>query len=144
MQQFINFIIHHWELWTAFFVILLAFIAFEARNKLTGIPQISPQQTTMLINREDALLVDLRDSISFTKGHVINAINVPLSDFTTKLGLLDKYKQKTIIVAGTPGQPFHKIYSQLQTNGFSKIYSLKGGIPAWQNAGLPLTKSVKK
>lgn len=140
MHQLFTFVAHHWELCLGFIIVLLLLILFEAHTRLTGMPQISPQQATLLINRQDAIVLDLRDNNSFIKGHVINAINIPATEIEPKSKQLEKYKETAIIIVLTVGQTSSKIYKQLQSKGFNKLYNLKGGIPAWQNAGLPVMK----
>jgi len=140
MQQFIEFVIKHWELWVAFFVILIVFISTELRTKLTGAPQISPQQTTLLINRENAVVIDLREQTEFDKGHIITSKNIPVANLQTKLSSLEKFKTSPIVLAFSSGQYPSNVVPTLKNGGFEKIYCLKGGIPAWINADLPLEK----
>jgi rhodanese-related sulfurtransferase len=139
MHQFIDFSLRHWELWTAFFAVLLILIILEVRNNAmsTG---ISAQEATLLINREDAIVLDIRDASSFAKGHIINAINVPQDDLDKQLTRIKKHGGKPIIIVYNQGQSFAKVILLLAENGFTKIHSLKEGIAGWQNAGLPLIK----
>jgi rhodanese-related sulfurtransferase len=141
MQQFIDFFIRHWELWAGFFAVLLLLIAFEVRSKITGIPQLSPHQATLLLNRENAVILDLRDKMNFVKGHVINAVNIPFAELDNQFKVIEKYKDQPIIVMLNVGQPISKASTVLQKQGFTKIYNLNGGISAWQNAGLPVIKN---
>lgn len=140
MQQYIEFAIKHWELLLAFFVILFVLISIELRNKFTGAPHISPQQTTHLINRENAIVIDLREKNDFDKGHIISSQNIPLADLPNKLSSLEKYKSNPIVLAFSSGQYPSNVVSTLKNSGFEKVYCLKGGIPAWVNAELPLEK----
>lgn len=140
MQPFIDFSIHHWELWLAFIVALGLFLSFELRNKLTGVPQLSPQDVTLLINRDEAAILDIRDKNSFVKGHIINSINIPLDQLNDRLKQLENYKQKALVLVSATGQSHLKAVSLLQTNGFINIKLLNGGIGAWQSSSLPLKK----
>jgi len=140
MHEFIDFALHHWELVLALVVILILLLTFELHGKLTGTSGLSPHEATLLINREDAIVLDIRDSNNFAKGHITRAINIAHADLNAKLKQLDKYKEKPIIICFVTGQPHNKVGRVLKENGFTKIYHLKGGITAWQDAGLPLTK----
>lgn len=140
MHQFIDFSLRHWELWLAFFVLLGLFFGLEFHGKATGIPAISPQQATLLINREDAVVLDLRNTDIFAKGTIIGAINIPLTEFEAKQAQLDKHQTKPIILVTSQGQSPSKIVALLKLRGFNKINHLNGGISAWQSAGLPLKK----
>lgn len=140
MQQIIDFSFHHWELILAFFVILFLLIGLELKNRITGFPQLSPQDAIFLINRNDAVIVDIREQTSFTNGHISGSLNIPLSELNEKQKQLEKYKDRPIIIVYATGQAFTKALQQLQNNGFLKLNSLDSGISSWQNAGLPLTK----
>lgn len=140
MQQFIEFSIRHWELWLAFLVVLCLLLGFEMRSRFTGFPQLSAQATTLLINRENALVLDIRDSSSFNKGHIIGSINIPLAELEDKVKSLEKHKKRTVVIIYSVGQSTTKVANLLQNKGFADINTLKGGITTWQNAGLPLIK----
>lgn len=141
MQQFIEFSLRHWELWLVFFFILILLLTFELHAKLTGTLPLSVQDTIFLINREDAILLDVRDVSSFKKGHIAASINIPFSEFKNKLSELDPYRERPIIINYSHGQSHHKIGRFLKNAGFMKCYHLKGGITSWQNAALPLVKN---
>ena len=55
-----------------------------------GGPWVNTTQATHLINREDALVVDVRDPGEYGAGHILGAKNVPLS----RLGDADISKRK--------------------------------------------------
>jgi rhodanese-related sulfurtransferase len=140
MQQFLDFSVRHWELWLAFFAILILLILFELRNRLTGLRGISPQATTLLINRDQGVVLDVRSNDAFVRGHIVGAINIALEDLANQLTRLQKYKDKTIVIVPNGTQAPGKIGALLQNNGFAQVQYLIGGIATWQNAGLPLIK----
>lgn len=140
MDQFIHFVIRHWELWLLFFVLLLALATLEFRDRIRGIRALSPQQVTHLINRENAAILDVRDSNSFAKGHIINAINIPLDDLNDKIKKIDQYKSKPVIITYGSNQSVSFAASILLKQGFNQIASLKGGMSSWINANFPLVK----
>lgn len=141
MQQFIDFSLRHWELWLAFFIVLGILIAIELYSKLSGVRQLSHHETTLLINRQDAVVLDIRDANNYAKGHIVGAISIPYEELSAKLDKLAKYKDKPIIIVYSVGQPLPKVGSLLKQNGYTKVNAIKGGIATWQNAGLPLVKS---
>lgn len=143
MQPYLSFALAHWELCLAFVIVLILLISLELRNKLSGLPQIAPSEAVLLINRDQAIVVDIRDNAQFSKGHVLGAINIPANDLEQKIKQLGAHKNKTIILINSPGQPLGKIGAVLQNNGFSSIRNLSGGINAWLDANLPLVKSSR-
>lgn len=140
LQQFIDFGFHHWELILTFFFLLIIVLVFELHQKMNGVPSASVQQTTLLINHNDGILLDIRDNNAFKKGHILGAINITQSEIESRLKEIIKYKEKPVILIYNLGQPHHKVSNFLKKNGFTDLYHLKGGISGWQNAGLPLVK----
>lgn len=141
MQQFIEFSLRHWELWLVFFVTLTLLLTFELHAKLTGTLPLSVQEAIFKVNREDAIFLDVRDTLSFKKGHIAESINIPFSELKTKLNELDSFRERPIIINYSQGQSHHKIGRLLKNAGFAKCYHLKGGMVSWQNAALPIFKS---
>lgn len=105
---------------------------------------VTPQQATELINREHARVIDVRGSEDFEKGHINNSSNVPLEHFNQRIGELDKFKERVIIVYCRSGNSAKSACSALRKAGFAKVYNLAGGAAAWEQAGLPLTRKGKK
>jgi rhodanese-related sulfurtransferase len=141
MQQFIEFSLRHWELWLAFFMILALLLTFELHIKLTAAPAVSPQQTIFLMNREGAVLLDVRNEVDFSKEHIAASINIPFSELRQKLKKLQPYHGRPIIINYSQGQPHHSVAKLLKKAGFTRLYYLKGGIVSWKNATLPITRS---
>lgn len=140
LHQLLEFSARHLPLILAFIVILILLLTFELHSKLTGVSGVSPQQTTLLINHNGAIVVDIRDAASFAKGHILNSVNAPLAELESKLKQLQKYKDKPVILNYHMGQHHHKVAKILKKNGFTDLYHLKGGVAAWQQANLPLVK----
>lgn len=101
---------------------------------------VSPLQATLLINREDAVVVDVRDASEFAAGHLPNARNIPLAQLDKRMGELDRFKDKPIIVCCQSGNRSGAACTGLTKAGFSNALNLIGGVPAWQEANLPITK----
>ena len=141
MEQFVEFVTNHIILAGAFVALstLLFLDLFGA--KLKGYPVVDPSGATQLINREDAVVLDLREGNEFHNGHIVNAVHVPLSSLKDRQSELEKYKSKPIIAVCRSGSRSGAACSQLKKAGFENIYNLKGGMMAWQHASLPIDKS---
>lgn len=103
-------------------------------------PSVDTLQATLLINKEDALVLDVREPAEAAAGRIVHSRNVPLSQLASRIGELEKYKDRPIIVSCASGNRSMSAAGTLRKNGFSKVYSLAGGIGAWQQAGLPLER----
>ena len=119
-------------------LLAMSFRRPSGRNSLT------PTQATMLINREDAQVIDVRETEEYVAGHVPESRHFPLSRLEERAGELDKYKNTPLIVICQTGARSGKACQQLEKLGFTKVHSLDGGANGWQEAGLPLKKGAKK
>jgi rhodanese-related sulfurtransferase len=139
MHQLLEFAGNHLLL-VATLIAILSLLIHNLATDLGGKGMVGPQQATELINREDGVVVDVRPMADFNKGHIIHAINIPMSGFQNQLGQVEKYKQKPVIVACRSGAQSSHACKLLQRNGFERVYNLKGGILAWQSKNLPMSR----
>jgi rhodanese-related sulfurtransferase len=118
-----------------------AMLLWPYLRRAGGGPSVSATQATQLINREDALVVDVRDPAEYGAGHILGAKNVPLSRIDAGgAEIAPKRKDKPVIVYCDTGKRAAKAAAALRSQGFAKVLSLSGGLGAWQQAGLPVEK----
>ena len=139
IQQLSEFAINHLLLVSAFVVILAMLAGVEVRHRFGKVRDIAPGEATRLINHENAVLVDMRNDKDYREGHIVNAVHVP-AEQNDAAGKLDKYRDRPLIVCCRSGNQSLRLCSELTKKGFASVYNLKGGLHAWQQAGLPLTK----
>lgn len=104
---------------------------------------VGPAEATQLINREDAHILDVREASEYAAGHLPEAKNIPTSVLAGRIGELDKFKDKPIIVCCASGMRSNKACGELKKQGFEKLYNLTGGVDAWVGAGYPIKKGAK-
>ena len=139
MTQLLEFLSNHPILSMVFFVLAGMLVwTFVGGG---GGRRVEPVQATRLINDEDALVIDVRSDGEYAQGHIVNAINQPFSGLAQQIPKLEKHRDRTIITACRTGHQAASASGVLRKNGFEKVFSLSGGISAWQNASLPLTKN---
>jgi len=112
--------------------------------KGTGGKSLSTTQATLLINRENAVLVDVSEPGEYESGHVPEARNIPSGQIADRVSELEKYKDKPLILVCQTGARSMTACNKLSKLGFSRVHSLNGGIGAWRTAGLPIKKGSKK
>jgi rhodanese-related sulfurtransferase len=105
---------------------------------------LNSTQATMLINREDAQIVDVREPDEYVAGHLPESRNIPLGRLDERAGELDKFKETPLILVCQTGARSTGACKQLIKLGFGRVHNLEGGIDAWRLAGLPLKKGAKK
>lgn len=118
----------------------LAIIGNELSGLFRGYKAIAPSDLTALVNRENALVVDLRPIADFEKGHVPGAKNVQMSQFDPENRALAAAKSLPVVLVCKTGQAAGGAAGRLRKAGFEKVFVLDGGIGAWQQAGLPMAK----
>jgi rhodanese-related sulfurtransferase len=118
-----------------------AMLLWPYARRMGGGPSVTAVQATQLINREDALIVDVRDPGEYGAGHILGAKNVPLSRIDAGGSeIAAKRKDKPVIVYCDTGNRATKAAAALRAQGFSRVVNLSGGLGAWQQAGLPVAK----
>ena len=140
MDKFIIFASHNTILVIAIIVVSLMLIHSLIGEKLKGYSSITPSQSTQLINRDNAMVLDVRENNEYGSGHIINSIHIPLSNIKSRIGELDKYKNQKVIVACRSGHRSSHACASLKKEGFEQVFNLSGGVMAWENANLPLVK----
>ncbi|MGH8706347.1 MAG: rhodanese-like domain-containing protein [Burkholderiales bacterium] len=106
----------------------------------TGGPWVNTVEATQLMNRKNALVIDVRDAAEYEKGHILGAKSFPLADLERRMEDLARHKSKPLIVDCGGGHRRTGAVPILRKHGFGDVYSLSGGYAAWQQAGLPVEK----
>jgi rhodanese-related sulfurtransferase len=127
------------------FLIAVAFVSgamlvWPLVRRGTGGPSVNTLQATQMINRQDALVLDVREQAEFAQSHILNARGLPLSQIETRIGDIAKFKDKPVIVYCATGNRSDTAAAALRKHGFSNVLNLSGGFVAWQQAGLPVQK----
>lgn len=137
MDRLFEFVVSHYILVSIFVVLLLALLALETRR---GGAKISAQGAIGLINRDAAVVVDIRDRKDFNEGRITGSVNIPLSALKSRSGELSKHKEKQLIVVDKMGQHSAMAVKQLNADGFTDVVRLSGGVADWKASNLPLVK----
>ena len=141
MQQFATFVVNHWDLFLALAVILALLTSGPLNRRMRGFSDIDPGTAVQMMNHQDALILDVRDESEIKGGKALGAIHIPLRSLKDRLAELDGYRERPIIVSCRTGSRSTTACGQLRKEGFATVYSLKGGMMAWQNDGLPLARA---
>jgi rhodanese-related sulfurtransferase len=102
--------------------------------------EVGPSEAVTLINRKDAVVLDVREQGEFARGHITNARHVPEKELAERVKELEKIKTKPVIVSCASGRRATAVAETLRKQGFADVVALRGGISAWQQAGMPLEK----
>ncbi len=140
MEDFLTFVSQNLLLFAALAVTLVMLFFNLFGSRLKGYTPVDPAEAVNLINHEDALVLDVREANEYKEGHILNAKHIPMSALQKRLGELEKDKSRPIILVCRSGSRSGHAAGVLKKHGFERIYNLSGGVMAWQNASLPLTR----
>jgi rhodanese-related sulfurtransferase len=118
--------------------LMLVWPGFRQAGKPLG-----PVLATQFINREDAIVIDVREAREFEAGQLPGSRNIPFQELRARAGELEALKEKPLLLVCTSGVRAGQACAQLQRLGFTRLNTLEGGIDAWIRAGLPLKRSGK-
>jgi len=135
MTLFLEFLIQQWVLAAALLAVIVMLVVHESRKSGTG---LSPQQAINLVNAEQGVFVDLRDAADFRAGHIVDAMHIPSSKLLNNTGLLEKYRDRPIVLVCKMGQSASAVAKKLNADGFEKVYKMTGGMMEWGNLQLPV------
>jgi len=120
--------------------LLLALVANEVNLLTRRYRALTPAALTLLINRENALLIDVSPQADYEGGHIVGSRHVAMSQFDPEHRDLAKVRDLPVAVIDKTGQSSAEACKRLAKAGFKKVYWLEGGIGAWRSADLPLVK----
>jgi len=109
-------------------------------KRFSATKEVGVTDAVQLINRQDAVILDVREPAEFKSGHIPNARNIPVGQVGERLKELEKFKARPILLTCASGNRSDTAGSTLQKAGFAQVCSLAGGMDAWQQAGMPVQK----
>lgn len=142
METYLEFAGNHPVLVSALLFSFFMLVFSELRRKSRGLTHIEPQEAVRLINN-DAVVIDLRSAEAFSKGHIVNARNIPLDELDANQEKISRFAPKPILAVCDAGMSSNRAVDSLRKSGLESVYGLKGGIAAWKEASLPLVTAKK-
>ena len=141
MQQLFEFVGNHPYLWIGLVAVLGMLIKAEFDSRMGAPIHLNAMNAIRLINNnDDALVIDVRESDAFKKGHIKGAINLPLSSIKEKIGeLAAQNKDSAVLAYCNSGATSTRACRLLAQAGFSNVHNIAGGINGWLDAKLPVT-----
>lgn len=139
-QQLMEFAGNHPYLSGGFAAVLLFWLFTEFKRKFQRFRELTPIQAVALINNEGTVVVDVSPPPDFNKGHIVDALNIPQSQFDGAEAKLLKIKDKSLLVVDKAGQTSGQAAARLLKLGATDVAVLKGGMTQWVNDQFPVTR----
>ncbi|TNC96177.1 MAG: Rhodanese domain protein [Gallionellaceae bacterium] len=109
-------------------------------NRLRGIKEVDTHAAMNLINRQNAVVLDVREQTEYDAGHIINSRLISARALKERIGELEKFRERPIVVVCRSGARATAATALLNREGFAQAHLLVGGVTAWQKASLPLER----
>jgi rhodanese-related sulfurtransferase len=141
MEQLIQYVSSHPYLVGAAVLAIIVLVTFETRQKATATSAISSQDLIRLMS-QGALVLDIRKPDDFAVAHVNGAKHLPSDQILTAGDNFKKFKEKPVVVYDESGSLSAAAVRQLQAQGFTKAFTLRGGFSGWRAENLPVAKAA--
>jgi rhodanese-related sulfurtransferase len=140
MERLIEYVTNHPLLVGAAVLALIIVVTNESRLRATAFAAITSQELIRLMN-QGALVLDIRKPEEFAKGHVNGARQLPSDQILSASDSFKKYKEKPVVVIDESGSLAAAAVRQLNEQGFTKAFALRGGFAGWRSENLPVAKA---
>lgn len=140
MQQLMEFVGNHPYLTGGFAAVLVFWLFTEFKSKFQGYSELTPAQAVSMINRNDAVVVDVSSAADYNKAHIADALHIPHSQLDGSNGNLGKLKGRPVLVVDKAGQTAGQAAARLLKLGTEEVAVLKGGMASWINDQFPVTR----
>ena len=140
MDRLLEFVSHHTWLATGTALVVALILVYEMRARAESQFSVSPQELIRLMN-QGALVLDLRPQDQFAAGHLAGARQMSGEALLAAGDTLKKHKEKTVVVYDDSGSLSASAVRQLAAQGFTRAFTLKGGLAAWRADNLPLSRA---
>ena len=141
MERLIEYVNHHPLMAASAVLAVVVVFIYESRVRASGFAAISSQDLIRLMN-QGALVLDIRKAEDFAAGHVNGAKQLPSDQILTAGDNFKRFKEKPVVVYDESGSLAAAAVRQLNQQGFTKAFSLRGGIAGWRAEQLPVTKAA--
>ena len=140
MTEYMDFAQNHPLLFAGLALVIFFIIKVEIARLTRKYQQINTNEAVQLLNRDDTVVVDVREDKEVSTGIISGAKHIPLASLPQQLSQLNKFKDKPILIYCRSGNRSGTACQKLSQAGFSDVYNLAGGIMSWESANLPISQ----
>ncbi|MEM9101245.1 MAG: rhodanese-like domain-containing protein [Pseudomonadota bacterium] len=138
MDEFTTFLGNHYLLTSAWLVVAILIVLSYIQSAASGSKNLTPQQAISLMNKDEALVVDVRSAAEYRKGHILGAINIALDKLEEKNVVLEKKQEGPIIIVCPNGLQSGTAVLKLKKLGYKNVHKLNGGLQTWKAENMPV------
>ncbi len=138
MERYIEFVLNHYLLSLGLAVVTFLLIQELIESALRKFELISATMAVTKMNTTDTTILDVREEHEFIKGHIENAVHIPLGKLEDQVAKLANSKDKPVIVVCQTGSRSAPACKTLIKNDFKQVFSLIGGMQSWEENKFPM------
>lgn len=103
------------------------------QNELVSYKNINGAEAEKIMkDAKDILILDVRDTNEYNEGHIVDAINIPVDEVEKRVGELDSFKDKTVLVYCKSGKRSITASELLVKNEFKDVTNIEDGISEYE------------
>jgi rhodanese-related sulfurtransferase len=140
MERLLEYLGRHPLLAGLALALVVAVLVYEMRVRQQGTVAVQPQEAIQLMN-QGAQVYDLRDAAAYTAGRISGAKHLDPAQHANAAETLKRFKDRLLVLTCENGSNASALTRQLQAAGFTKVFSLRGGLAQWRADGLPLQRA---
>lgn len=140
MERLLEYLNRHPLLTGLAVALVIAVLVYEMRLRKQGEVAVQPQEAIQLMN-QGAQVYDLRDAAAHAAGRISGAKHLDPSQHANAAETLKRFKDRLLVLYCETGSSSGALTRQLQAAGFTKVFSLRGGVTQWRADGLPLQRA---
>lgn len=144
LDRLLEFIGNHWIMSSALFIVTYLLIQDFFESAFRKHKTVSPNEAVVLMNNEGTLVIDVREPNEYAEGHIEGSRNIPLAKLEQRVTEIETYKQSPVIVGCQSGTRSPAGCKKLSALGFTQVFELTGGMVAWNEQKLPVSKKRNK
>jgi len=139
MKEYIEFFQAHPVLFFIWVGLALGVVVSTIKAARSKVTLVSQQEAVQLLNHSQAVMIDIRSTEVFHKGHISDSVNIQLSELQKPpVTRLNKFKGRPVIAVCEMGHQSEKAAQILVEEGFEQVYNLQGGMSDWHAKNMPV------
>jgi len=140
VDRLLEFVSNHWLMTSGFFIAIILLVQDIFDSAFRRHKMVSPGEAVTLMNDDTTVVVDVREPHEFSAGHISNALHIPFGKLDERAFELDSSRNNPVLIVCQVGTRSGAACKKLLKQGFTQLHELKGGMQAWQEEKLPVTK----
>lgn len=139
-EQVMEFLGNHWMMAAGLFIITILLIQDILESATRKHKTVTPNEAVLLMNNESTVIIDVREPNEYAEGHIEGARNIPLAKFDERIAELETHRELPVLLNCQSGTRSLAAGKKLTQRGFTQVFELKGGMFAWKDQNLPISK----